>query len=154
MDIESKAMLSLGTIAFTLAELRQSQAELVQAQERYQRVVDIYTSPDTSQRKKERMHRLAAHAYARLGLIIICEPDCDNPAPKTFQEYELARSYYEEALDLLRTTEACRANIEDCLPRDQKSIRAYQDQLDAIQEVLDRNNPEQSSSTFLVSPVA
>jgi tetratricopeptide (TPR) repeat protein len=152
MDIEAKVMLSLGSIALTLADIEQEPDGWMQAQEAFQRVIDIYTSPDTSDSKQERLQRLAAHAYARRGLILYCKPDCHNPAPKSLAELESARSYYEQALNLLQTTDACRANIEDCLPRDQNSIQEYQNMLNTLEEILNSRNLEQSSSTLTFTP--
>jgi tetratricopeptide (TPR) repeat protein len=89
-DVEPKVLMSLGSIAFILADI--GHAEWQTAREIYHEVIAIHAAAaqaeppgpeaeDDEDKQPEPLERMAAHASARLGYIIVCEPDCSDPRP-------------------------------------------------------------------------
>ncbi len=168
MDMQPKMALSRGGIYFLRADRGEAQY-WNQAQATFEQVVNSYCaaldgSPGENQsaeslcapthaqqpdqqrtqsrlRRDDRLRRLAAHAHARLGAIIICKPDCENPARKEPEQYQQAVDHYEKALALLQRTKACKENSDKCSLSDVPYIKTYQCQLAAIYRFLGRPIP-------------
>jgi serine/threonine protein kinase/tetratricopeptide (TPR) repeat protein len=136
MDMQPKIALSVGNIYLTLSD-QTDEDHWKEASESFSEVITIYES--SNDQRKERMRRLAAHAYAKRGLITICYPDCGDPDPKTGQEYEQAVEDYKHALELLQSPQGCRQDMNRCYPSDVPYIETYQEQLQVLEQHLERD---------------
>lgn len=110
-----------------------------EAQELFQDVINQYNA--SSEATQVRVKRLAAHSYARIGLAIICRPNCDNPAQKTQPEYERAEVMYRQAVQMLREIADCVDVKRTCHPTDAKSIAVFETQISDIEQYITSLQP-------------
>ena len=133
-DIETKVQFSKGELAFVLS-MHGGEDRWEEARALFKQVIAAYNTPDKLDPTRQmRLQRLAAHSYARLGLMIICYPDCDKPQTKSNAEYTEAAQDYEQAINLLRVAAGCQEQLSLCNPGDDKIIALYQQQLLRLRE--------------------
>ncbi len=134
MDLEPKIRFSRGSIDLA-ASIYGGQDYWQRAGNSFSQVIDFHEQADAT--LKQRLRVVAAHAYAKRGLITICRPDCDAPAVKSADEYRAAAGDYRHALALLRSPEGCANDTKRCYPDDVPFIETYQEQLDRLNRHLD-----------------
>lgn len=132
-DVDVKADFSRGEILLLLSGYT-SLDGWAEAEGLLRGVIDRYQA--SGEATQWRIKRLAAHAYARLGLALLCKPQCDSPAQKTLAEYQQAENDYREAVRMLREIADCVDPRRTCHPTDAASIAAFEAQIADIEQYL------------------
>jgi predicted metal-dependent hydrolase len=137
IDLEPKVVFSQGGVYFILGD-KVSPDYWQAARNAFDRVITIYEQSDPT--RQTRLFRIAAQAYARRALIVICLPNCDHPTAKTQREYQQAADDYERAIALLQRPDGCKTDPRRCYPGDIETIAAYKRQLDVLYGFLGKKN--------------